>query len=239
MGHRMQFDLKRRDFITLLGGTAVAWPLAARARSPRQARQSAAWIRENDPEAKSRVQAFRRGLRDLGWIEGRNIVIDYRYAAGDAVRIKRYAKELVDLAPDLLKSEIARQSLRRCARGVLSPTPIVFAVVNDPVGQRFIQTLHAQGLHVTGFTFIDFEMVGRWVLCHEHSPVQTAVRNCTRDEGGPFEVGNQVSISSHRKLLWSKAMVVSVAETSGQEFRQARLGEASASEPSMKCRNAD
>jgi hypothetical protein len=68
------------------------------------------------------------------------------------------------------------------------------------------------------------------------SPVHTTVRNCMRDEGGPFEVGNQVLISSHRKLLSSKAMVVSVAETPGQRFRQARLREASASEPSMKCR---
>src|SRR5437870_12883460 len=68
------------------------------------------------------------------------------------------------------------------------------------------------------------------------TPVHTAVRNCTRAEGGPFEVGNQVLISSHRKLLLSKAMVVSVAETAGTGFRQARLREASASEPSMKCR---
>ena len=74
-----------------------------------------------------------------------------------------------------------------------------------------------------------------WVVCHERR-LSTTVRNCTRDEGGPFEIGNQVLISSHRKLLSSKAMVVSVAETAGARSRQARLREASVSEPLMTCR---
>jgi putative tryptophan/tyrosine transport system substrate-binding protein len=100
----MQFDqLKRRDFITLLGG-AAAWPLTAQAQQLDRMRRVSLLlgISENDPEAQSRVKAFQKGLRDLGWVEGRNIRIDYRFAASDPNRIKEYVAELVRLAPDVI-----------------------------------------------------------------------------------------------------------------------------------------
>ena len=138
-----------------------SWPLAVRAQQTSKRVSLLLGIAENDPEAKSRVQAFRGGLRDLGWIEGRNIVIDYRYAAGDAVRIKQYAKELVGLAPDVIVGNST--PVIAALRQATSSIPIVFAVVNDPVGQGFISNLARPGANITGFTFIDFEMVGKWI----------------------------------------------------------------------------
>src|SRR5262245_27767504 len=96
--------VRRRDFITLLGGAAVARPLAGYAQEPDRMRRVGLLlgIAENDPEARTRVKAFQQGLRDLGWFEGRNIRVDYRFAGGDSDRIKAYAAELVRLAPDVI-----------------------------------------------------------------------------------------------------------------------------------------
>jgi putative ABC transport system substrate-binding protein len=118
-------------------------------------------IAENDPEARSRVKAFQQGLRDLGWVEGRNIRVDYRFAAGDPDRIRAYARELVELAPDVIvgNGTPGIAALRQATSSI----PIVFAVVNDPVGQGFISSLAHPGGNITGFTFIDFEMVGKWL----------------------------------------------------------------------------
>jgi putative ABC transport system substrate-binding protein len=134
----MQFDrLKRREFITLLGGTA-AWPLAARAQQGERMRRVGMLLglAEQGEEAKLRVQAFRLGLRDLGWNEGRNVVLDYRYGASDLELIKQYVKELVGQSPDVIvgNSSPVLAALHQATTSI----PIVFAVVNDPVGQGFI-----------------------------------------------------------------------------------------------------
>jgi len=96
--------MKRREFITLLGGAAVAWPLAARAQQGERMRSVGVLMSlvADDPEGQARVAAFRQGLQQLGWIDGRNVRIDIRWAAGDADRIRRYAAELVALAPDVI-----------------------------------------------------------------------------------------------------------------------------------------
>src|SRR6516164_9003620 len=136
----MTGHIGRREFITLLGG-AAAWPLAARAQQGERVRRIGMLlgIAENDLEAQSRIAAFRKGLRDLGWVEGRNVHIDHRFAAGDANRIKAYVAELVTLAPDvfLANSTPVVAALRQATTSI----PIVFAVVNDPVGQGFISSL--------------------------------------------------------------------------------------------------
>ena len=108
-----------------------------------------------------RVQAFRRGLRDLGWNEGRNVMLDYRYGASDLGLINQYAKELVDQAPDVIvaNSSPVLAALHQATTSI----PIVFAVVNDPVGQGFISSLAHPGGNITGFTFLEFEMVGKWI----------------------------------------------------------------------------
>jgi ABC-type uncharacterized transport system substrate-binding protein len=132
--------VKRREFITLLGGAAAAWPLAARAQQSERMRRIGVLlgIAENDLETQSRVVAFRKGLRDLGWIEGRNVQIDYRFAAGDLNLGRTYAAELVKLAPDVLLANST--PVMTALRQATTTIPIVFAVVNDPVGQGFISS---------------------------------------------------------------------------------------------------
>jgi hypothetical protein len=104
VGNRMQFDKQRRDFITLLGGTAVMWPLAARAQQPNRMRRIGVLMpfAETDPEASQHIATFQKGLENLGWLEGHNLHIDYRWAAGDAERMRIYAAEIVQLAPEVI-----------------------------------------------------------------------------------------------------------------------------------------
>ena len=153
--------MKRREFITLVGGAAAAWPLAARAQQTDRIPRVGVLlgIGENDPEAKTRVKAFQQGLRDLGWFESQNIRIDYRFAAGNADLINKYVAELVTLAPDVIVGNST--PVLAALRHKTSSIPIVFAVVNDPVGQGFISSLAHPGANITGFTFIDFPMVGK------------------------------------------------------------------------------
>ena len=154
--------MKRRAFITLLGG-AAAWPLAARAQQLEQMRRVSIiiGIAENDPEARSRVRAFQQGLRDAGWVEGRNIRIDSRFAAADPDRIKAQVADLIRLEPDVIVAN--GTPVLAALRQATSSIPIVFAVVNDPVGQGFISSLAHPGGNITGFTLIDFDMVGKWL----------------------------------------------------------------------------
>ena len=160
----MRFDqLKRREFITLLGGAATAWPFGLRAQQFNHMRRigflQAAWA-ESDPETQARIAAFRQGLEALGWTEGRNIRIDYRFAGG-AVRAQAYATELVNAAPDLIVAigSPAVAALKAATRS----TPIVFALVNDPVSQDFVASLARPGGNITGFSFIELPMVGKWL----------------------------------------------------------------------------
>jgi putative tryptophan/tyrosine transport system substrate-binding protein len=155
--------MQRREFIALLGSAAAVWPLAARGQQADRVRRIGVLlgIAENDPEARSRVKAFQQGLRDLGWVEGRNIRIDYRFAASDPSRIKEYVAELIGLTPDVIVGNST--PVIAALRQATSTIPIVFAVVNDPVGQGFISSLATPGGNITGFTFIEFSMVGKWI----------------------------------------------------------------------------
>jgi len=159
----MTTKVQRREFITLIGGAAVASPVPGYAQETDRMRRVGLLlgIAENDPEAHTRIKAFQQGLRDLGWFERRNIRVDYRFAAGDSDRIKAYAAELVGLAPDVIvgNGTPGIAALRQATSSI----PIVFAVVNDPVGQGFISSLAHPGGNITGFTFVDFEMVGKWL----------------------------------------------------------------------------
>ena len=155
--------MKRREFITLLGGAAIAWPTAARAQQPKRLLRVSILLglSEKDPEAKARVKAFLLGMRDLGWIEGRNVQVEYRFAGTDLESINKNVAELVQLAPDVI---VANSSAAMVAlRPATSTIPIVFAVVSDPVGQGFISNLAHPGGNITGFSFIETDMVGKWV----------------------------------------------------------------------------
>jgi len=144
---------RRREFISLLGGAAAAWPLAARAQQQgdRMRRIGVlANIAENDPESRSRSAAFQQTLQQLGWTDGRNVQIDYRWALGDVERTRKFAAELVVLAPDVLLAVGAEilLTLQQATRTL----PIIFVLVPDPVGAGFVESLAHPGGNATGFT---------------------------------------------------------------------------------------
>ena len=156
--------MRRREFITLLGGAAAAWPLAARAQQAGRVRRIGVLLNmtENDPQWPVRLAAFQEGLLALGWIENRNIQIDYRFAGGeDPARIRALAAEVVASVPDLIVAHTtpAVTALKAATRSI----PVIFTVVNDPVGQGLIASLARPGGNITGFTYIDSEMVGKWL----------------------------------------------------------------------------
>jgi ABC-type uncharacterized transport system substrate-binding protein len=163
--------IKRREFVTLLGGAAAVWPLAARAQQPERMRRIGVLmsLADTDPEAQARVAAFRKGLQTLGWAEGRNVRIDIRWAASDAALMQRFAKELIALQPDLILSHNTptTASLLQQTRTI----PIVFVIVSDPVGSGFVASFPRPGGNVTGFTNIEPTMAGKWLeLLKEIAP---------------------------------------------------------------------
>jgi putative ABC transport system substrate-binding protein len=162
--------MKRRDFVTLLGGAAATWPLAARAQPDRVRRIGMFMnLSESDSRSQRRVAAFRQGLQELGWVEGRNVRIDARWGAGDPDRYRRYAAELVALAPGaiLAVSTPAVVALKQASRTV----PIVFVGVIDPVGSGLIASLARPGGNATGFTIFEYAISAKWVeLLREIAP---------------------------------------------------------------------
>ena len=118
-------------------------------------------LAEKDPEAKTRLKAFRLGMRDLGWIEGRNVQVEYRFAGSNLELINKHVAELVRLAPDVIVAN--SRAVMAALRPATSTIPIVFVVVNDPVGQGFISSLAHPGGNITGFSFIEPEIVGKWI----------------------------------------------------------------------------
>ena len=154
--------MKRREFITLLGGATAAWPLAARAQQGERARRIGVLMNlADDAEGHARIAAFLQGLQQLGWTDGGNVQIDYRWAAGEADRFQRYAEELLALAPDVILASAAPsvQALQRTTRTV----PIVFANVSDPVASGFVQSLARPGGNATGFMQFEFGLSGKWL----------------------------------------------------------------------------
>jgi len=163
--------MRRREFIALLGSVAATWPLAAGAQQLDRLRRIRVLIghAESGHEAQSSVAAFREELRKLGWIEGRNIEIDTRWASGDVESMKRYAKEFVALQPDLIVtiSTPATAAMLQQTRTI----PIIFVLVADPVGSGFVTNLSRPGGNVTGFTPIVGTLGGKWVeLLKEIAP---------------------------------------------------------------------
>jgi putative ABC transport system substrate-binding protein len=154
--------MRRRNFLALVGG-AAAWPAVARAQQTERMRQIGflLGLAEKDPEANTRIKAFRLGMRDLGWIEGRNVHIEYRFAGSNLELIKRHVAELVRLAPNVIVAN--NTPVMAALKPATSAIPIVFVVVNDPVGQGFISSLARPGANITGFSFIEPEIVGKWI----------------------------------------------------------------------------
>ena len=154
--------MKRREFITLMGGAAVAWPLAARAQQPDRMRRIGALAGiEDDGEGRARFASFQQGLQQLGWTHGRNVQIDYRFGGGDADNIRKHAAELAVLAPDVILAAGAA-----AAGPVLQATrtvPIVFVIVPDPVGAGFVDSLARPGGNATGFINFEYSVGAKWL----------------------------------------------------------------------------
>jgi putative tryptophan/tyrosine transport system substrate-binding protein len=154
--------MKRREFITLLGGAAAAWPFTGRAQERvRRVGVLTGAGGPNDEEAPARKAALERGLEKAGWVEGRNLRIDYPFPAANPEAIRRYAAELVALAPDVIVSSgtASMAPVLQATRRV----PIVFVNVADPVGAGFVDSLARPGGNVTGFLQFEYSLSGKWV----------------------------------------------------------------------------
>ena len=162
--------MRRREFISLLGG-AAAWPLAARAQQRERMRRIGVLMpyAANDPQAQARNAAFLQGLQQLGWTVGHNVEIEYRWSGGNIDDTRKYAAELVTLAPDVIfvPGSAAVAPLRQATRAV----PIVFALVADPVGSGFVDSLARPGGNITGFSWVDYGIGAKWLeLLKEIAP---------------------------------------------------------------------
>ena len=155
--------MRRRKFISLLGGAAVAWPLLAGAQQGERMRRIGVLMitAADDPEGQARISAFLQGLHQLGWTDGRNVRLDYRWTAANADEIRKYATELVALAPDVILATGASTMgpLLQATRAV----PIVFAYVADPVGAGFVDSLARPGGNATGFISFEYGISGKWL----------------------------------------------------------------------------
>ncbi len=209
----MLFDqLRRREFITLFGG-AAAWPLAARAQQPGERMRRIGVLTNttaDDPEGQARIAAFHQGLQEWGWTLGRNTRIDVRWGAIDADSSRRYATELVALAPEviLVSAAAGLGALKQTTRTV----PIVFVNVVDPVGAGYVESLSRPGGNVTGFTPFEYGLSGKWLeLLKEVAP---SVRRAAvlRDPAVASGVGQY-------------AIIQAVAPSLGVELRPIDVGD--------------
>jgi putative ABC transport system substrate-binding protein len=165
--------MRRRDFITLVGGSAAVWPLAVRAQQSGQMRRIGVLmpLARDNPEGQARLTAFLQGLQKLGWTEGRNLQIEYRWGTGD---LQKAATELVALSPDVIFTTTTSgvAAMQQATRSV----PIVVSNVADPVGGGFVASLAKPGGNITGFTVYDYGMAAKWVeLLKEIAPYVTHV----------------------------------------------------------------
>jgi putative ABC transport system substrate-binding protein len=169
------FDLRRRQFITLLGG-AAAWPRALMAQQPNRVRRIGVLMElaASDSQARSNIAALQRGLRGLGWLEGSNLGIEYRWTPDDPVLVWEFAKELVELRPDVI---VAHSSpVVATLLGQTRNIPIVFVSISDPVREGFVASFARPGGNVTGFTNFESSMTGKWVeLLKDIAPELTRV----------------------------------------------------------------
>ena len=201
--------MRRRDFITLLGGGAVTWPLAARAQQPERIRRIGvvAGNIATDPEEQIRSTTFRQRLAELGWVEGRSVWFDYRWAATDEDRIRSHVAELVDLRPDVILTQ--GTPLTVAAQQQTRIIPIVFTLVADPVASGLVASLARPGANITGFTNYEYAIGGKWLETLKESaphitrvlaiqnPANAGAPGLLREiESGAHSFGMQVTTAS-------------------------------------------
>jgi putative ABC transport system substrate-binding protein len=209
--------MRRREFITLIGG-AVALPLAARAQQPERVRRIGVLMgyAESDRQGQANIAAFRVGLQKLGWTEGRNVAIEYRWAAAEADLVQQFAKELVALQPDLILTQNTP-----ITAAVLQQTrtiPIIFANVSDPVGSGFVAGLPRPGGNVTGLIDIDASMAGKWLgLLKEVAPRVARVAFLFNPATAPFAEYYVTPLKAAAASFAVEAIAAPVRDTSELE----------------------
>ena len=196
--------MRRREFITLLGGAAT-WPLAARAQQPERVRRIGVlmYLAADDAEAQARLAAFTQALKQLGWNDSRNLRIDTRWATADDIR--RHAAELAALAPDVLVAGTGTATVAPLLQATRA-VPIVFALVIDPVGAGFVASLAQPGGNATGFTVYEYSMSGKWLeLLKEMAPRVTRAA-VLRDPAVASGIGQFGAVRSWRRRWgWRRA----------------------------------
>jgi putative ABC transport system substrate-binding protein len=206
--------MRRREFTTLVGGTAVSWPFVARAQQGERVRRIGALmtLAADDPEGQARLRAFVQELQQLGWIDGRNVQIDPRWGEGDAERYRRYATELVALVPEVILAGGGSSvgPLLQATRSV----PIVFTQTPDPVGAGFVESLARPGGNATGFTTAEFGMSAKWLeLLKQIAPsvIRAAI---IRDPAITSGIGEFGSIQSVAPSMGIEVSPVNVRDAS-------------------------
>jgi putative tryptophan/tyrosine transport system substrate-binding protein len=214
--------MRRREFITLIGGAAAAWPLAARAQQAERVRRIGLLLGvDDDLEGQTRVAAFKQRLQELGWTDGRNIQIETRFGGADAGRIRTHV--LVALAPDVIVGNST--PVLRALRQATSSIPIVFVAVNDPVEQGFVSSLAHPGGNITGFALIDFQMVGKWLeMLKETAPGVSRVVLMFNPDTSPHYYVYLRSFETEPRSIAVEVTAAPVRNTAKVEEAIAKLG---------------
>jgi putative ABC transport system substrate-binding protein len=219
----MAIGIRRRQFISALGA-ATAWPLAARAQQPDALRRIGVLLNVtvDDPRGQASVAAFRQGLQQLGWSDGRDLRIDIRWGEDDADRERRYAAELVALAPDII---LAAGTVSVAAlQNVTRTLPIVFVNVADPIGAGFVDSLARPGGDTTGFTNGEYSLSGKWLeLLKQIAPNVTRVA-VIRDAATPAGIGQFTAIQAATQSLGVEVSPIGVRDSGEIERTVAAFG---------------
>src|SRR5262249_37127888 len=194
-------DLRRRQFITLLGGAAVAWPLAARAQQGERMRRIGVLnpLAADDPQSQRRMTAFVQSLQQFGWTDGRNVTIETRWGVGDSERLRRYAAELVALAPDVILA-VAVSSMVPLQQ-VTRTVPIVFVQVTDAVGAGFVESLSRPGGNATGFSLSEYGFSAKWLELLKQIAPRVTRAGVLRDPSNPSGIGLLAAIQGAAAVL--------------------------------------
>jgi putative tryptophan/tyrosine transport system substrate-binding protein len=208
--------MRRREFITVVSGAAVSWPLMAHAQQPNRMRRIG-WLvglRESDPEAQRRTAAFVQELEHLGWTPGGNIQIDYRWLSDSVERNETYAQELTALKPDVLVTS-STPAVKALRQKTGTATPIVFAIVTDPVSSGLVTSLASPGGNTTGFTNFEFNMGGKWLeVLKTAAPAVTKVALIYNPKTTPY-AGYLKSIETSAPSLGVELIARGVADVAG------------------------
>jgi putative ABC transport system substrate-binding protein len=220
--------VRRRTFIALLGAAAT-WPLAARAQrgGTRTIGVLLSGI-ESDPDSKARIAAFQKGMAELGWQEGDNLHVEYRWGAGKRELISQYAAELVALKPDVILANST--TVVATLKNLTTSIPVVIALVIDPVGMGYVESLPHPGGNFTGFTFISPELIGKWTdLLKDMTPAVTRAALLFNPATSPFYTGFVREIEATRKAGEIEVVTIQVASTAELEAGIAALAKQPAS----------